>query len=65
MKAHQQHIPPEWMTRAHVIVQNYVIFKTIQFGLRRAIEDIADLTAGSFMVVENDIWGNKSWVKVY
>ena len=53
------------MTRAHVIVQNYVIFKTIQFGLRRAIEDIADLTAGSFMVVENDIWGNKSWVKVY
>jgi len=63
LSKHQQHIPPSWMTKPHVIIQDFTILQMIQFGVRRGKEGLADLRVGSFKLVEDEIWGHKSWVK--
>ena len=61
---HQQFIPPAWMTRPHVIVQNFNVFQIIQYGVRRGKEGIADLKVRDFSIKEDEIWGLKSYAKV-
>ena len=64
LKYHQQFIPPAWMTRPHVIVQNFNVLQIIQYGLRRGKEGIADLKVKDFAIKEDEIWGLKSYAKV-
>lgn len=52
------------MTKPNVIIQDFTILQMIQFGVRRGKEGLADLRVGSFKIVEDEIWGHKSWVKV-
>ena len=64
MKKHQNFIPPAWMNRPHVLVQNYGILQMIQFGVRRGKEGIAEMKVENFAIKEDDVWGIKTWAKV-
>lgn len=64
LKYHQKHIPPSRMNRPHELVQNYLILQTIQYGVRRGKEGLAELKAGDFKPLQNEIWDYKSWQNV-
>ena len=49
------------MNRPHVIIQNYNILQIIQFGARRGKEGIAEMKVKNFVVMEDEIWGQKFW----